>query len=323
MLTDLDLDFAATLAGLIILGILAGSGILWIQRLQCSKPCRSQHNNAPTWPIGWINFGILICALIAGIVAVQLCAAQFIEITRPANGDEVLNRSVETTVLAPDLSNRLDPSNTQSTAPALTPWLAVLGVLVLQVPMLAMFYGLRRFYADSFAGQLNTQPLTIQQALVRAISTFIRYLPIIWIVSFAWSGFLTGLQKLDLIDAFPPQELIQIFNQGGSPTAIAVLVILAIILAPIVEEIIFRGGIYSFLKSQTTPVSAQIISAALFALMHGNLMSFLPLMVIGILLARIYEHSGNIVVPICFHACFNGFNLLILFIMNYSSIPIS
>jgi len=318
-----EADFAALLASLIVLGILGGSGILWIQRLRCSKQCRSQIDHAPAWPIGWINFGIFICALIVGVVAVQLCAAQLLEIPRPVSNDPALNHSVETSVSVPAPVNQEDLPNAESSAPELTPWLAVLGVVLLQVPLFTTFYGLRKFYPNSFAGRLSTQSVSVRQAVMQVVPAFIRYLPMIWIVSFTWSGFLNILQRFNLIEAFPPQELIQIFHRGGSPAAITALVICAIVLAPIVEEIIFRGGIYSFLKSQATPVWAQLISATLFALMHGNLLSFLPLMLIGMLLARIYERSGNIVVPICFHACFNGFNLLILCIMHYASIPIS
>jgi membrane protease YdiL (CAAX protease family) len=148
-------------------------------------------------------------------------------------------------------------------------------------------------------------------------------LPIIWIVSFAWSQLLTKLQQLSIIDEFPPQELIKLFTYGGDPVAITLLAACAVVLAPIVEELIFRAGIYRFLKSQASLLTAQIISGVFFAVMHGNLMSFLPLVAVGIILARVYERSGSILVSMCFHACFNGFSLLILLIMSQSSFPIN
>ena len=48
---------------------------------------------------------------------------------------------------------------------------------------------------------------------------------------------------------------------------------------------------------------------------HANLQEFLPLFVIGLLLTRAYERSGNIAVPMVFHALFNLNNiaLVILF----------
>lgn len=314
-----DLDLAAILAGAIIVAILVASAVLWIVNLQ-----RDQHQFActagvPAWPIGWINFGIFICALVTSVVVVQLFAAEFIHLMNPIEATVIANEvELETTV---DLVSSEDTPATER--PALTPWMAVLAVLLLQLPLLGTFCAMRRFYPKYFAGRLNSQCLTLWQSLTQAIPHFIRYLPIIWIVSFAWSKLLTELQQRAIIDEFPPQELIKLFTNGGDPVAIALLAVIAVVLAPIVEELIFRGGIYRFLKSQSTVLPAQIISGALFAVMHGNLMSFLPLVVVGIILAREYERSGSILVPMCFHACFNGFSLLMLLIMSQSSFPIN
>jgi len=314
-----DLDLAAILAGAIIVAILVASAVLWIVNLQ-----RDQHQFAcaagvPAWPIGWINFGIFICALVTSVVVVQLFAAELIHLMNPIEATVIANGvELETTV---DLVSSEDTPATER--PALTPWMAVLAVLLLQLPLLGTFCAMRRFYPKYFAGRLNSQCLTLWQSLTQTIPHFIRYLPIIWIVSFAWSKLLTELQQRAIIDEFPPQELIKLFTNGGDPVGIALLAVIAVVLAPIVEELIFRGGIYRFLKSQSTVLPAQIISGALFAVIHGNLMSFLPLVVVGIILAREYERSGSILVPMCFHACFNGFSLLMLLIMSQSSFPIN
>jgi len=314
-----DLDLAAILAGAIIVVILIASAVLWIVHLQ-----RDQHKFAcaagvPAWPIGWINFGIFACTLVSSVVVVQLFAGELIYLMNPIEATAIDNEvKLETSV---DLVSSEDSLVTEPTA--LTPWMAVLAVLLLQLPLLGAFCALRQFYPRHFSSRLNNQRLTLWQSFAYAIPQFIRYLPIIWFVSFTWSKLLTELQELGVIDEFPPQELIKLFTNGGDLTAISLLAVFAVVLAPIVEEIVFRGGIYRFLKSQSSVLTAQIISGALFATMHGNLMSFLPLLVIGIILARQYEGSGNILVPICFHAYFNGFNLLMLLIMSQSSFPIN
>jgi membrane protease YdiL (CAAX protease family) len=314
-----DLDLAAILAGAIIVVILIASAVLWIVHLQ-----RDQHKFAcaagvPAWPIGWINFGLFACTLVSSVVVVQLFAGELIYLMNPIEATFIDNEvKLETSV---DLVSSEDSLVTEPTA--LTPWMAVLAVLLLQLPLLGAFCALRQFYPRHFSSRLNNQRLTLWQSFAYAIPQFIRYLPIIWFVSFTWSKLLTELQELGVIDEFPPQELIKLFTNGGDLTAISLLAVFAVVLAPIVEEIVFRGGIYRFLKSQSSVLTAQIISGALFATMHGNLMSFLPLLVIGIILARQYEGSGNILVPICFHAYFNGFNLLVLLIMSQSSFSIN
>ena len=316
-----ELDAAAILAGLTFLGILGGSAVLWIvyfQRVNRKFACEA---GVPAWPIGWINFGIFICAMVISVIAAQVFAGELLHLadnTSDARLIEDTGDSIDTSI-GNDSEVIEDEPNAET--PELTPWMAVFAVLLLQIPLLATFYGLRRFYPEQFSGRINAHTLTFWQALTQALPLFIRYLPIIWIVSFAWAGLLTFLQSRGFIEAFPPQELIKLFTAGGDPTAITLLVICAVVLAPLVEETIFRGGIYRFLKSQTTLLPAQILSGAVFALMHANLMSFFPLVVVGILLARVYERSGNILVPMCFHACFNGFSLLMLYIMSHSSIP--
>jgi membrane protease YdiL (CAAX protease family) len=316
-----ELDAAAIVVGLIFLTVLGASAVLWIARVQ------SYHRNivpdayAPAWPIGWINFGIFLCVMIVTVVTVQVFAAEIINVVMSTAENDLHNGEV--TPLEIDAGGTaIAPQAIEAEAPKLTPWMAVLAVLLLQLPMLAVFYSLRRFYPSHYAGRLNNQVLSIRQALKRAVPLFIRYLPVIWVVSFVWTTLLNVLQESGVIDAFPPQELITLFAQGGDRIAITLLVIFAVVLAPIVEETIFRGCIYRFLKSQTTLLPAQIISGIFFAVMHGNLMSLLPLVVVGIVLARVYEKSGNILVPICFHGFFNGFSLLMLYIMSHSSMPV-
>lgn len=313
-----ELDSAAILAGAIFLAILGASAVLWIIDLQRDQRKFVCDAGVPAWTIGWANFGIFICVLVTSVVVVQLFASVLVHQMNPIEATSI-NNEIELDT-AGDLVSIADTPSSER--PALTPWMAVMSILSLQLPLLGTFCLLRRYYPNYFAGQLNSRYLTLWQSLAEAIPQFIRYLPIIWIVSFVWSTLLTELQLRGIIEQFPPQELIKLFTNGGDRTAIILLSIFAVLLAPIVEEIIFRGGIYRFFKSQSTVLPAQIISAVLFAIMHGNLMSFLPLVAVGIFLARVYERSGSILVPMYFHACFNGFSLLMLLIMSRSSFPI-
>ena len=57
---------------------------------------------------------------------------------------------------------------------------------------------------------------------------------------------------------------------------------------------------------------AAAITALLFTLAHANVLALLPLFLLGMLLARAYERSGNIWVPIGLHALFNLNNIVLL-----------
>lgn len=312
-----ELDTAAIIAGLIFWIVIIASGTLWVKRAR-HKNVRSTHQSTVrAWPIGWVNFGVLICTMIVCVFVVQALTAPIIHSIVPPEPSEDANKATE--ISSKDKASVNDAEATEE--PPLTPWMAVWAVLSLQIPMLATFYGLRRLYPNHYTGQLNQKSLAIGQAMSLTLPDFIRYLPVIWVANLIWLGVLTTMKKFSLIDDFSPQELIETFSQGGDPLAILLLVVFAIVLAPIVEEIIFRGAIYRFMKSQTTPMIAQIISGFFFAILHGNLMSLLPLLTVGIILARLYERHGNILAPMCFHAYFNAFSVLLLFITNQSEIP--
>lgn len=287
---ELQPDPPLIVASLLILAILVSSAALWIRHIQHSRRQIVIDNGVPAWPIGWVDFGIFACAMIITVFVVQNVAAVLF-LSAPIEGE------------APQ---------------ELTPRLAVFAVLLLQLPMLAVFYAARRFYPGHYASQLNNAELTVGVAFRQAVPLFLMCLPLIWIASLIWTHLLTALEAAGAIDAFEPQALITLFQDGGDPIAITLLVTLAILLAPIVEEIVFRGCVYRFLKSQTTLLPAQILSGCVFSFMHWNLMSFVPLVIVGVFLARVYEKSGNLMVAIWFHAFFNAFSLLMLFITGLS-----
>jgi len=288
-----EIDLLAALASLLVLGVLIGSAVLWIRRIQRPDPELDLGVGVRAWSIGWVNFGLFICAIIVTIAAVQiLVGSVFREQIDAADG-------------------------------ALTPWMAILAVITLQLPLLGIFYLLRHYYPSAFADRLNTRYLSVKAAFLEAGDFFLRTLPLVWIANLLWDQLLSILESAGMIEEIKPQELITVFALGGNPMAIAILAASAVLLAPLVEELIFRGCLYRFLKSQTTILPAQILSGTLFALMHPYLVSFVPLVILGVLLARLYESSGNILTAIFFHAFFNGFSLLILFLISSSNVTMT
>lgn len=90
-------------------------------------------------------------------------------------------------------------------------------------------------------------------------------------------------------------------------TAAAVGLFNACFIAPIVEEVVCRSGLYRILKGRFSVTVAAGGSALLFALMHRSVSAFPSLFLVGILCCWIYEKTGDIRGPILFHA---GGNLL-------------
>jgi len=80
-----------------------------------------------------------------------------------------------------------------------------------------------------------------------------------------------------------------------------------VLVAPVFEEIIFRGLLYTTLRARCTIPISIVGSALIFALAHGyGLVAFLTVFWSGLLWAWAYERTGSIVPGICAHAINNG-----------------
>ena len=91
----------------------------------------------------------------------------------------------------------------------------------------------------------------------------------------------------------PPTEPIQeLIFQEHRPWVFAITVLLACVVGPLAEECFFRGVLYPALKQKTSRWLALLISGAIFGMIHTNLIGFLPIMLLGCMLAYIYERSG-------------------------------
>lgn len=91
-----------------------------------------------------------------------------------------------------------------------------------------------------------------------------------------------------------------------APAAIVIITVLA----PLAEEMLFRRGLYRWLKSFLPPLGAATAASAAFSAIHFNLAVFLPLFLLAMALTAAYERSGDLRVPILLHALFNAANLI-------------
>jgi membrane protease YdiL (CAAX protease family) len=112
----------------------------------------------------------------------------------------------------------------------------------------------------------------------------------------------------------PPQKqaIVEMFSESSTLGQRIIIIVLAVSLAPVAEEFIFRFFMYGVAKRYVGRVVGVIASALLFAAVHGHLPSFAPLFVLGSCFAIAYEWSGSILVPMTMHALFNAITLTAL-----------
>ncbi len=107
--------------------------------------------------------------------------------------------------------------------------------------------------------------------------------------------------------ALPIQRLI--FDEKRV-IAQAALFFLACVFGPVVEEVLFRGVIYSSLRRHLPAAAAMLLSGFLFAAVHGQWIGLLPIALFGALLALVYEYTGSLTAVITVHAFHNSVLLL-------------
>ncbi|NQT94786.1 MAG: CPBP family intramembrane metalloprotease [Lentisphaerae bacterium] len=116
-----------------------------------------------------------------------------------------------------------------------------------------------------------------------------------------------------------PQGVIGLLlDPGRSPWLKAYIAFFAVAVAPIVEEMLFRGVALSVTSKTVRPAIAVIAVSGLFAAIHFHTASLVPLFVIALAFSTAYIHSGSIVVPIVMHAAFNGVAVSIVLLLGDS-----
>lgn len=102
-----------------------------------------------------------------------------------------------------------------------------------------------------------------------------------------------------------------------------VLAVLAIvILAPIAEEIFFRGVIFNAFLREGGRRWAFLGSSALFAVIHLSLVAAIPIFLLGLALAWVYDRTNNLLAPIAMHMFVNGASVILALLVRYEVIAV-
>ena len=124
--------------------------------------------------------------------------------------------------------------------------------------------------------------------------------------------FLISIVSKQLLPEFTEQQQVQdlrasffeIISRDG---------IIIILLAPIIEEVVFRGLFYAALKSYFPWIVSLIFSSVVFSLIHENILAFTLLFSLSLVLTFIYELYGKLFYPILIHSCFNITMLFLIY----------
>jgi membrane protease YdiL (CAAX protease family) len=267
------LDHPALLAylGLLLAGSLI-SFIILVIRIGHSRKL-SRHPVAP-WPLAGTDFALFIVSIILWFV---LSGIFVLQAHKWIAGEEAVPGA----------------------------GISVIGGFVLQAGMLYLFLRFRFHYRSPNEGPLSPRILSMGQSLALGFFYFLACLPVVYGVGIAWNSVLEMLRERGIEIDLPLQDAVLLFQETENPFTFFGLILLAVVVAPVIEECVFRGGVYRFLKGRISISLSLLISGTLFGMIHGNLQSLPGLVAVGICLGLAYELSGSLRVPIFFHAFFN------------------
>jgi hypothetical protein len=111
------------------------------------------------------------------------------------------------------------------------------------------------------------------------------------------------------------QNIVELFAELDSPVW---FFIVGAIFAPLVEEIFFRGFLFQGFRERYGWVAGMLLSAAIFAVAHLDLVVLIPTFILGCLLAYVFHRSNSIWPGIILHFLVNSFGLIgAYFASNY------
>ncbi len=269
------------------LGLVAlGWFLIW--RLQFSASAREKRTRAPAfqalprWNVDGAGFGFCVLCVCMGWLAATVVMGQLLKFYPAIKSDEAL--------------------------------LAIFNGTLSQLGLLAgvlggLFYLKQTTPRPPKAVTTTATPASTEPSFTlipAAFATFAITVSVVIPVQLAWK-FL--LERCHLPTA--NQEMVEIFFRTSSPPRVVLLATLAVVLAPVVEELVFRGGLFRFLRGRTPLGVALVLPALIFAALHVNyktfegLITLAPLTAFGIIFSLAYERTGRIAVVMLAHGLFN------------------
>jgi uncharacterized protein len=84
--------------------------------------------------------------------------------------------------------------------------------------------------------------------------------------------------------------------------------------------VLFRGILYPSIKQFGYPRLALWSTSLLFAAVHMNTVTFVPLAALALVLTALYEWTDNLLAPVMAHVLFNALNFAMLLVQQVSGL---
>ena len=177
-------------------------------------------------------------------------------------------------------------------------------------PLLIVFYQVKSlngkftFKKDYFQFKF----LPIKDAIIQGINGWLTIVPFVLLVSLIMNSLIENQNGSN--------PLLEIVLNNKNYFSFILLFVTTTLLAPLFEEIIFRGILLPTLSRDFGIILGIVVSAFIFALAHLSLGEMLPLFVLGIGLGITRIASGSLLSSVIMHSLWNGLTFLNLFLLR-------
>ncbi len=177
-------------------------------------------------------------------------------------------------------------------------------------PLLIIYYQIKSFDNKSIFKkdyfQFNLLP--IKDSFIQGLKGFLMIIPFVLLVSL--------IMNLLVDNQNGSNPLLEIVLNNNNYISFLLLFLTTTFLAPLFEEIVFRGVLLPILSRDFGIILGITISAFIFALAHLSISEMIPLFILGVGLGTTRLISGRLSSTVIMHSLWNGLTFLNLFLLR-------
>lgn len=113
-------------------------------------------------------------------------------------------------------------------------------------------------------------------------------------------------------DEVPAQPLTRMIGTEESRSVLALACVVAVVVAPLAEEVIFRAVVYLPLRARLGVVPAALIVSVIFSTAHVYPWGAAHLLVLSLTFVALFERTGTLWAPIVAHGLYNGLSIVLI-----------
>ena len=160
-------------------------------------------------------------------------------------------------------------------------------------------------YDNNVANWLEIKKI-FKSKIAMIIGISLSYYFLAWPIIFLWAKIIEFLKLDNFNDSNYSKMVVEALNNNY-----ILIFLLAVILGPICEEIIFRGYLFKILKIRLNNFYAIILNSIFFGIIHFELSAIIPALILGISLSLIRLKTNNLIPSTIIHSLHNLLALIV------------